>query len=169
VPYKRRKYDGILKQETCGIPCFNPFLTSILNCSLQLPSCCPTVWRIFYTLLVVFFVTGTRGTADTLNYISTIGMSGDFFVLSHEEDTKIRGVPRGPPSSSETQMSRLEVRHSLHWPAKGKERHCCVCQMKKLSEKTVYYCKECDGGLYVVPRFKLWHTNTQLGLTTCIQ
>jgi hypothetical protein len=37
-------------------------------------------------------------------------------VLSHEENTEIRGVP----NSSETQMSRLEVKHSLHWPAKGK-------------------------------------------------
>jgi hypothetical protein len=42
-------------------------------------------------------------------------------VLSHEEDTDIHGVPRGWPSSLETQMSQLEVKHSLHWAAKGEE------------------------------------------------
>jgi hypothetical protein len=45
----------------------------------------------------------------------------DLVVLSHEENTEIRDVPKGQPSSSKTQMSRLEVKHSLHWPAKGKE------------------------------------------------
>jgi hypothetical protein len=45
----------------------------------------------------------------------------DLIILSYEENTEIRGVPRGRPSSLETQMSRLEVKHSLHWPAKEKE------------------------------------------------
>jgi hypothetical protein len=31
----------------------------------------------------------------------------------------VRGVPRGQPRSSENQMSWLEVKRSLHWPAKG--------------------------------------------------
>jgi hypothetical protein len=65
----------------------------------------------------------------------------DCVVFSNEENTEIRGVPRGRPSSSETQMSRHEEKYSLHWPAKGKER-CHLCQMKE--EKTVYYCKKCD-------------------------
>jgi hypothetical protein len=45
----------------------------------------------------------------------------DLIVLSHEENTEIRGEPRGQSSSSETQVSRLEVKHSLRWPAKGRE------------------------------------------------
>jgi hypothetical protein len=42
-------------------------------------------------------------------------------ILSSEENTEIHGVPRGQSSSSEIQMSRLEVKHSVHWSAKGGE------------------------------------------------
>jgi hypothetical protein len=35
-------------------------------------------------------------------------------VLSHEDCAKICGVPRDQPSISETLMSWLEVKHSLH-------------------------------------------------------
>jgi hypothetical protein len=42
-------------------------------------------------------------------------------VLSHEDDTEICGMPKDWPSSSETQMSRLEINDSLYWLAKGKE------------------------------------------------
>jgi hypothetical protein len=37
----------------------------------------------------------------------------DLAVLSHKENTEICGMPRGWPSSLETQMSWLEVKHSL--------------------------------------------------------
>jgi hypothetical protein len=74
-------------------------------------------------------------------------------VLSHKENTEVCGVPRGWPSSSKTQMSQLELEHSLHWLAKGKEWH-RVCRMKNQTQKTVYCCK-CDSGVCVVPCFRL--------------
>jgi hypothetical protein len=37
----------------------------------------------------------------------------------YKENTEMHGIPRF--SGSETQMSWLEVKHSLLWPAKGKE------------------------------------------------
>jgi hypothetical protein len=45
----------------------------------------------------------------------------DLIVLSRKENTEICGVPRGQPSSTETYMSQLEAKHSLHWLTKGKE------------------------------------------------
>jgi hypothetical protein len=39
-------------------------------------------------------------------------------VLFHEESTEIRGVPWGRPSSLEIQMTQLEVKPTLWWPAK---------------------------------------------------
>jgi hypothetical protein len=35
------------------------------------------------------------------------------------------------PSSFGAQLSQLEVKHSQHWPAKGKQRRCCVCSLNK--------------------------------------
>jgi hypothetical protein len=43
-------------------------------------------------------------------------------VQSHKENTEVHGLPRGRPNSSET----LEAKHSLHWPAKGKEHVMCT-------------------------------------------
>jgi hypothetical protein len=57
-------------------------------------------------------------------------------VLSHKENTEICGVPRGQPSNSETQITRLEVKQSLHWPAKRKERH-HMCQKKDKSKNSI--------------------------------
>jgi hypothetical protein len=84
----------------------------------------------------------------------------DLIVLSHEKNTEIRGVPRSQPSSSETQMSQLEVKYSL--AGQRKRAMLSVCQMEKQSEKTVYYCEKCDCGLCVAPCFRLWYTKTQL-------
>jgi hypothetical protein len=42
-------------------------------------------------------------------------------VFSHEESIEIHGAPRCRASSSETQMSRLDIKHALHWPVRGKE------------------------------------------------
>ena len=86
----------------------------------------------------------------------------ELIARSQEENTEVHRTRRGRPSSSENQMSRLEVKHSSHWPEKGKERRCRVCQMNNKSKKSVYFCKKCDCGLCVVPCFELWHTKTKL-------
>jgi hypothetical protein len=56
-------------------------------------------------------------------------------VLSHEENTEIRGVP----SSSETQMSRL------HWTGRPKEKvDGCYVPNEERKQKIVYCCKKYD-------------------------
>jgi hypothetical protein len=45
----------------------------------------------------------------------------DLIVLSHEENVIAGGVSRGRPSPFSSQPSHLEVKHSQHWPSKGKE------------------------------------------------
>jgi hypothetical protein len=47
-----------------------------------------------------------------------------YLVLSHEENTEIRCVPRGWPSTLEFQKSRIEVKHSLRWQEKNNVVHC---------------------------------------------
>jgi hypothetical protein len=41
-------------------------------------------------------------------------------VLSQKENTDTPVTPRGRLSSSESRLSGLEVKHSTHWPEKGK-------------------------------------------------
>jgi hypothetical protein len=49
-----------------------------------------------------------------------------FIVLSHKDNIQICGVSRGQPSSSQIQMSSLEVKHSLRCQLKEK-RNTLVC------------------------------------------
>jgi hypothetical protein len=89
------------------------------------------------------------------------GLMHDLIVQSHEANVTVRGVPRGRPSSSGAPISCLEVKHSQHWPTKGKERRCRVCSMtKKIKKITMYHCKKCDVGLCVSDCFEIWHTRT---------
>jgi hypothetical protein len=40
-------------------------------------------------------------------------------IQSHKANVTVSGMSRGRPSPSSFQLSRLEVRHSKHWPSKG--------------------------------------------------
>jgi hypothetical protein len=82
----------------------------------------------------------------------------DLIVPSREENTGALGTP----SSSENQLVCLEVKQSTHWPDKGKERRCRVCQLNKQTKKSVYFCKKCDCGLCIVPCFEVWHPKTKI-------
>ena len=68
---------------------------------------------------------------------------------SHEQNVTASGVSRGRPSASVSQISHLEVKHSQHWPSKGK-RCCRVCAMKNKRGSTLYFCAKCDVGLCIV-------------------
>jgi hypothetical protein len=73
-------------------------------------------------------------------------------------------VPRGQPRSSGNQISWLEVKHTLHWPATGTE---CgsVCQMKEHRVKN-YYCKKCECSLcYAVLWAVMYLTQLWMWLT----
>jgi hypothetical protein len=82
----------------------------------------------------------------------------DLIAQVHEANITVGGVSRGRPSSSGAHRSRLEVKHSRHWPSKGKQRRCRVCSLDKKTRSTLYSCKKCDVGLCVVGCFEKWHT-----------
>jgi hypothetical protein len=76
---------------------------------------------------------------------------------AHEQNVTANGLSRGRPSPSVSQISRLEVKHSQHWPSKGKQRRCRVCAMKNKRGRTLYFCAKCDVGLCIVDCFERWH------------
>jgi hypothetical protein len=54
----------------------------------------------------------------------------DVILLAYDQIITAIGIARGSPSAAATQMSRLEVKHSMHWPVKWTMRHCRVCCSK---------------------------------------
>jgi len=58
---------------------------------------------------------------------------------SHEQNVTSSGISRGRPSPSVSQISRPEVKHSQHWPSKGKRHRCRVCAMKNKRGSTLYF------------------------------
>ncbi|PNF24797.1 hypothetical protein B7P43_G15252 [Cryptotermes secundus] len=91
--------------------------------------------------------------------ISWKAPSPTMILQSHKANITDSGVSRGRPSSSGAELSRLEVKHSQHWPAKGKQRRCRACSQNKKTRSSLYYCKKCDVGLCVVDCFEKWHTH----------
>ena len=76
--------------------------------------------------------------------------------------TTASGPSWGRPSPAASQLSRLEVKHSEHWPSKAKiQRLCRVCSLQKQT-KTTYFCRKCDVGLCIVKCFEKWHTSVNL-------
>ena len=86
----------------------------------------------------------------------------DLIILSHDGNVTASGVSRGRPSPFASQLSRLEVKHSQHWPSKGKQRWCRVCSLKKQTRSMLYFCNKCDVGLCIVNCFEKWHTHVNL-------
>jgi hypothetical protein len=46
----------------------------------------------------------------------------ELIIHSREENVTASGISRGRPSPTASQLSRLEVKYSQHWPSKGKPR-----------------------------------------------
>jgi hypothetical protein len=78
----------------------------------------------------------------------------------------VNGVSCGRPRSSGTQLSRLEVKHSQHWPSKGKQIRCRMCSLDKKNMSTLFYWKKCDVGLCVVDCFEKRHTHAHQSVST---
>jgi len=85
----------------------------------------------------------------------------ELIIHSQEQNVTASGISRGRPSPIASQLSRLEVKHSQHWPAKGKRR-CCVCSLQKKTRSMLYFCRKCDVGLWLVNYFEKWHTRVNL-------
>jgi len=73
----------------------------------------------------------------------------------------------GRPSSAETNVVRLESRHSQHWPAKSPSHlRCRLCSSRGLRKGTVCKCARCDVGLCWAPCFAEYHTKVNLYIIT---
>ena len=83
-------------------------------------------------------------------------------IHSQEENVRSSGISRGRPSPTASQLSRMEVKHSQHWPSKGKQRWCHVCSLHKQTQSRLYFCWKCDRGLCVWNCFEKWHTHVNL-------
>ena len=82
----------------------------------------------------------------------------ELIIHSQEGNVTASGPSRDRPSPAASQLSRLEVKHSKHWPSKGKQRRCHVCSLQKETKTMLYFCRKCDVGLCVVNCFEKWHT-----------
>lgn len=67
----------------------------------------------------------------------------------------------GRPIVVTSQLSRLEVKFSQHWPLRGNRRRCRVCSDKKKIVRTQYACKKCNVRLCVDECFEKWHTRVK--------
>lgn len=82
-------------------------------------------------------------------------------LIGEAQGTNITGTRAGPgrPSSASSQISRLELKNSQHWPFKTNMRRCRVCAAKNKRVRSAYCCKKCDVALCVDSCFEIWHTN----------
>ena len=85
------------------------------------------------TILNALYTSGGKMTHKSFREV----LVRDLIILSHEENVTASGVSRGRPSPFSSQLSCLKVKHSQHWPSKGKQRRCCVCSLKKDMEHAV--------------------------------
>jgi hypothetical protein len=71
------------------------------------------------TILRAYVLSKSRG--STLTHLKfREQLVRDLIVLTQKENTDALVTPRGRTSFSESQLSCLEVKHSTHWPEKGK-------------------------------------------------
>jgi hypothetical protein len=68
----------------------------------------------------------------------------------------------GRPSAADTNVTRLEVRHSQHWPVKSNIVRCHVYSGRGQCKTTAYKWPRCNVGLCVVPCFGEYHTKVNL-------
>lgn len=63
-------------------------------------------------------------------------------------------------NSTGNNPTRLTERHFPTYTSKGKNkvRRCAVCSKNNRRRKSRYECKECNVGLCICPRFKIYHT-----------
>jgi hypothetical protein len=78
-------------------------------------------------------------------------------IHTQEENVTASGISWDRPNPTASKLSQLEVKHSQHWPSKGKQRRCRVCSLHKQTWSTLYFSRKCDLGLCVVNCFKKWH------------
>jgi hypothetical protein len=113
------------------------------------------------TILNAFLIHKSCGGKMVHKYFRDL-LVRELIVHSQEENVTPSGISRDRPIPTASQLSRLEVKHSKHWPSKVKQRRCRVCSLHKQTRSTLYSCKKCDVGLCVVNCFEKWHTRVNL-------
>jgi hypothetical protein len=86
----------------------------------------------------------------------------ELIIHSRKENVTASGTSRGRPSPTASQLNRLEVKYSQHWPSKGKHWQCRMCSLQKQTQSTLYFCRKCDDGLCLVNCLDKWHTCVNL-------
>jgi hypothetical protein len=66
----------------------------------------------------------------------------ELIIHSREENVTASGISRGRASPTASQLSRLEIKHSQHWPSKGKPRQCLVCSLHKKKKEHVVFLQD---------------------------
>jgi hypothetical protein len=110
-------------------PFFHPLNLTVLNSWILLPLCGAKYTNPDCRLLLV------------RKLIEEVGRSQDWPTPSFV----------GRPSATDTNVMRLEVRHSQQWPEKSNIVRCHVCSSRSQRKTTVYKCPRCNVGLCVVP------------------
>jgi len=62
----------------------------------------------------------------------------ELIIHSQEENVTESGISRGRPCPTMSQLSRLEVKHSQHWPSEGKLWRCCVFTAQANTKHAVF-------------------------------
>jgi len=113
------------------------------------------------TILNTFLIHKSCGSKMTHKNFCEI-LIRELITHSQEENVTASGTSRGRPSPTASQLGQLEVKHSQHWPAKGKQQQCRMCSVHKQTSSTLYFCRKCDVGLCTVNCFEKWHMHVNL-------
>jgi hypothetical protein len=65
----------------------------------------------------------------------------ELIIHSQEENVTASDTSRGRPSQNSSQHSRMEIKHSQHWPSKEKQ----AAPLHKKIRRMLHLCTKCDG------------------------
>ena len=113
------------------------------------------------TILNTFLINKSCGGQMTHKNFGVI-VFHELIIHSQEGNVTASGTSQHRASPNASQLRRLEVKHSQHWPSKGKQRWCHMCLLQKQTQSMLYFCRKCDVGLCIVNCFEKWHTHVNL-------
>jgi len=90
------------------------------------------------TILNVFLIHKSCGKMTHKNFREILVC--ELIIHSQEKNVTASGISRGRPSPTASLLSRLEVKHSQHWPSKGKLRRCYTEHAVFLLESVTLVC-----------------------------
>ncbi len=84
-------------------------------------------------------------------------------MLAHSGTERRVPRPLGRPPNVESQVARLEVCGSKHWPIPSETQlRCRVCKARGVTQKVFMKCRKCEVGLCIKKTyFEDYHTKAQ--------